>query len=165
MATGWLPGRLSPTGRKLAGELGRRRRDDGISVVFVSDLARATETARIAFAGSPIPVRADRRLRECDYGALNGAPVAQVAARKLDHIDEPFPGGQSYRQVVDQTRHLLAELAAAWDGHRVLLIAHSANRYALDHLLHGHPLPDLITAPFDWQEGWHYHLPTNWTDS
>jgi broad specificity phosphatase PhoE len=94
---------------------------------------------------------------------LNGAPVEQVSAQKLDRIDEPFPGGQSYRQVVDQTRDLLAVLAAARDGHRVLLIAHSANRYALDHLLHQQPLHDLVTAPFRWQEGWHYHLPTDWT--
>jgi broad specificity phosphatase PhoE len=75
----------------------------------------------------------------------------------------PFPGGQSYRQVVDQVAGLLAELASRWDGHRILIIAHSATRYALDHLLHGQPLEQLITAPFDWQEGWHYHLSSNWT--
>ena len=45
IATGWLPGKLSPTGRIQAGELGERRRDDGISVVFTSDLFRAGQTA------------------------------------------------------------------------------------------------------------------------
>jgi broad specificity phosphatase PhoE len=165
IATGWVPGRLSAAGRDFARELGRRRREDGITVVICSDLARAVETARIAFDGSAIPVLFDRRLRECDYGQLNGAPVDQVAAQKVHRIDVPFPAGQSYRQVVEQTRDLLRELAADRDGERILLIAHSATRYALDHLLHARPLAELVTAPFNWQEGWHYHLRTGWTGS
>ena len=52
IATGWLPGRLSETGRELARALGERRRDDGLAAVFTSDLARAVETAEIAFGGS-----------------------------------------------------------------------------------------------------------------
>jgi len=33
IATGWLPGELSETGRRQARELGERRRDDGIAAV------------------------------------------------------------------------------------------------------------------------------------
>ena len=62
------PGRLSESGRAAARELGERRRDDGIDVIYVSDLERALETVRIAFEGSDIPVRVDARLRECNYG-------------------------------------------------------------------------------------------------
>ena len=69
VATGWLPGRLSEKGRALARELGERRRDDNISAVFSSDLARAIETAEIAFAGVGIPIVRDWRLRECNYGS------------------------------------------------------------------------------------------------
>jgi broad specificity phosphatase PhoE len=162
IATGWLPGRLSERGRQLALELGMRRRDDDLAVVFVSDLARAIETAKIAFSGGNVPIIHDARLRECNYGTLNGMPVAQLAAERSRHIDEPFPGGQSYRQVVDQTRAFLRDLAAEWDGKRILIIAHSANRWALDHLLNGIPLADLIDTPFAWQEGWSYKLPTGW---
>ena len=66
IATGWLPGRLSAAGREQARELGERRRNDGVAVVFTSDLGRAVETAEIAFAGSPLPVVPDARLRECN---------------------------------------------------------------------------------------------------
>jgi hypothetical protein len=74
-ATGWLPGQLSKTGRKLAQELGKRRSGDGLAAVFASDLARAAETAEIAFAGTGIPIRQDPRLRECNYGTFNGMPA------------------------------------------------------------------------------------------
>ncbi|WP_413807066.1 histidine phosphatase family protein [Streptomyces sp. OE57] len=65
IATGWLPGRLSAAGRRVAAELGDRRRHDNFAAVFVSDLHRAMETAQIAFAGTTIPIHQDPRLREC----------------------------------------------------------------------------------------------------
>ena len=163
IATGWNHGRLSEAGRGAARELGVRRRDDGIAAVLTSDLGRAVETASIAFAGSDLPVRRDRRLRECDYGDLNGMPVARLAAERRRRIDEPFPGGQSYRQVVEQTRELLRDLSAEWDGRRVLLISHSANRWALQCLLEGASLEELVDAPFHWRPGWEFRLPGGWT--
>ncbi len=158
VATGWLPGRLSETGRGFARALGERRRDDGLAVVFTSDLARAVETAEIAFGESDIPVREDWRLRECNYGELNGRPVSEIDVERLRRIDEAFPGGESYREVVGRTRSFLDDLSPEFDDSRVLLIAHSANRWAIEHLLLGVPLEDLVAAPFEWQEGWEYRL-------
>jgi hypothetical protein len=40
----------------------------------------------------------------------------------------------------------------------VLLVGHSANRRALDHLLLGASLDELVAAPFVWREGWEYLL-------
>jgi alpha-ribazole phosphatase/probable phosphoglycerate mutase len=156
IATGRLDGELSPRGRDQAVELGRRRRDDGISAVYASDLGRAVETAEIAFAGTGILVQHDPRLRECDYGELNGAPVAEVAAVRGRHVDEPFPRGESYRQVVERTRAFLADVVARHDGERIVVIAHSANRWALDHLVNGVSLEQLVDAPFAWRPGWTY---------
>jgi broad specificity phosphatase PhoE len=158
IATGWLEGRLSDRGRQHAKALGERRRNDGIDAVYSSDLGRAVETAQIAFSGSEIPLFQDRRLRECNYGRLNGRPVPEIDVLRLDHVDVPFPGGESYRDVVERTRSFLGDLPAELDGGRVVLIAHSANRWALEHLLQGKELEELVTAPFDWQEGWYYRL-------
>jgi alpha-ribazole phosphatase/probable phosphoglycerate mutase len=56
--------------------------------------------------------------------------------------------------VAARTDEFLQDLVAGWDGQRVLLVAHSANRWALQHLLEGERLEDLVAAPFEWQEGW-----------
>ena len=154
VATGWLDGELSEYGRRLAVELGERRRD--VAAVYDSDLGRAVETAEIAFGGTPMPVHRDARLRECDYGQLNGVSVEAVTAVRGEHVDVPFPGGESYRQVVDRMRSFLGDLAAEHDGQRILAIAHSANRWALDHLVGGLSLEELVDEPFAWQEGWLY---------
>lgn len=158
IATGWLPGALSAHGRAESVRLGARRRD--VDVVYVSDLRRAVETVEIAFAGTAVPVIRDARLRECDYGRLNGAPVSSVAALRASCVEEAFPGGESYRDVVRRTESLLAEVAGERDGESVLFVGHSANRLALDHLLLGRPLADLVAEPFAWQEGWRYVVGT-----
>jgi 2,3-bisphosphoglycerate-dependent phosphoglycerate mutase len=156
IATGWFEGDLSERGREQAHELGERRRDDDVAAVFTSDLRRALDTAAIAFDGSGIPVLKDWRLRECDYGALNGMPTSRLDDERTRRIDVPFPGGESYFQVVDRMRAFLDGRLGGHEGGRVLLIGHSATRWSLDHLLAGVPLEELVGAPFDWQEGWTY---------
>jgi broad specificity phosphatase PhoE len=162
LATGWLDGQLSERGRALAAELGRRRRNDSVAAVFSSDLGRAVRTVQVAFGGSGIPVHVDARLRECDYGVWNGMPVSQLERERAQRISRPFPGGESYLQVVVRVAGFLEELARGWDGARVLVVGHTATRWALDHLLAGAALHDLVVAPFDWQEGWSYTLPAGW---
>jgi broad specificity phosphatase PhoE len=157
IATGWLPGELSAEGRRLARQLGERRRNDGLACVFTSDLRRAVETAEIAFEGSGLEIREDSRLRECNYGQLNGAPVEKLEPRRR-FVDKPFPDGESYRDCVVKMRDFLGDARREFEGHRVLVIAHSAQRWALRHLLEGVPLEDLVDATFEWQEGWEYVL-------
>ena len=162
IATGWLPGRLSARGRETAAELGARRRDDGLTAVLVSDLERALETVRIAFAGSPIPVVVDERLRECNYGRLNGMPRPRLDVERATHVDEPWPGGESYRDVVKRTAAFLDDLVRRWDERRVVVVAHSANKVALDHLLLRTDLGELVEHPMDWRPGWEYLVPKEW---
>jgi 2,3-bisphosphoglycerate-dependent phosphoglycerate mutase len=161
IATGWLPGKLSARGRMLARELGDRRLHDRIAAVFPSDLARAVETATIAFGGTGIPILPDARLREIDYGDWNGCPVARLQDTRAAYITTPYPDGQSFNEVVEDVDLFLAELAAAWDGKRVLIIGHTATRWALDKLLHGVPLEQSVDAPFNWKPGWEYVLRRN----
>ena len=158
IATGWLEGQLSEEGRRLARRLGERRRGEWIDTVYTSDLGRAIETAELAFGDSGIPIRLDARLRECNYGLLNRGPVFEVERQRIKRIDEPFPGGESYRQTVERTRSFLGEVALEHGSGRIVVIGHSATRWALDHLLKGVSLAVLVGTPFEWQEGWLYEL-------
>ena len=158
MATGWLPGKLSAAGWENARSLGERRRNDGVAAVFTSDLGRAVETAMLAFAGTGIPVLHDWRLRECDYGEWNGAPVTQVHDARVDHLDTPYPGGESWRDAIARVTRFFADLALRWDRARVVVIGHVATRWAFEHECDGVPLERLVAAEFVWQEGWEYEI-------
>ena len=159
LASGWNNGQLSARGHVLAQELGDRRRNDGIAAVFTSDLGRAVETATIAFKGSSIPVLHDWRLRECDYGELNGAPVNEVHADRCVHLDQPYPLGESWRGAVTRVGRFLDDLPMRWSARRVLVIGHVATRWGFDHFINGDRLEDLIAADFAWREGWEYRIP------
>jgi broad specificity phosphatase PhoE len=157
-ATGWLPGRLSERGRQLAEELGERRRDDGMAVVFTSDLHRAVETADIAFGRTGLPILHDWRLRECNYGQCNGMPSAVLHKDRRKHLDQPYPGGESWRGAIARVGGFLNDLLSYWPDRRVLVIGHVATRWAFDALINGVALDDQIGMPFDWREGWEYRF-------
>jgi broad specificity phosphatase PhoE len=154
IATGWLGGALSETGRAQAAELGKRRRRNGIDAVYASDLWRAVETAAIAFEGSSIPLAVDWRLRECDYGELNGMPRPLLDEQRVRRVDEPWPGGESWRQAVARVGSFLDEVL----GDRVLVIGHVATRWALEHRVEGRALEELAAEEFAWLPGWEYEL-------
>jgi alpha-ribazole phosphatase/probable phosphoglycerate mutase len=53
----------------------------------------------------------------------------------------------------------LREVIRDWNGRRLLLIGHSATRWALDALINHERLEDLVDAPFNWRPGWEYAIP------
>lgn len=158
IATGWLPGRLSDRGRQNAIDLGRRRRNDGLAAVFVSDLARAVETVEVAFGAADIPVLKDWRLRECDYGRMNGSAAKEVHGHRQRYLDAPYPEGESWRQATDRVGRFLQDLPQRWNDLRILVVGHVATRWGLERFVSGSRLEELIVADFEWREGWDYRL-------
>jgi broad specificity phosphatase PhoE len=155
-ATGWLPGRLSTTGREQARAIGDRRRDDDLAAVFTSDLGRALETVSLAFEDVRIPILHDWRLRECDYGERNGMPVDELHRERGQHVDDPYPSGESWRDAIARVGRFLDDLPSRWSDRRVLVVGHTATRWALDHFITGVAVEELVDAPFDWKPGWEY---------
>jgi broad specificity phosphatase PhoE len=156
VASGHLDVELSETGRKQAAELGERYHGRDLAAVYTSDLRRSIATAEIAFCRSDVPRIIDRRLRECDYGAWSGCPVEQLDRQRTGFTDKPFPAGESYRDVVRRTDAFLSDLPRTVAP--VLLIAHRAQWYALEHLLAHRDLREVLTASWKWQPGWQYEI-------
>lgn len=100
---------LTDEGRRQAANLGTLLAGRSFDGVWSSDLSRAVETARIA-VGDP---SVDARLREMDFGELEGAvwdglpPETQAALVRFDGFEAP--GGES----IDRLR---ARVVAFCDG-------------------------------------------------
>jgi broad specificity phosphatase PhoE len=156
VATGWRAGTLSAAGRDQARQLGRRRSNDGIEAIFTSDLARAIETVRIAFPEPTVPVFMDWRLRECDYGEMTGIHPDRL--ERAEHLDVPYPAGESWRQAVERVGWFVRDLRARHGWSRVLVVGHVATWRGLDHAIRGIPLESLVEKPIEWREGWEYRI-------
>lgn len=75
-------------------------------------------------------------------------------------MDVPYPNGESWRGAAARVGRFLGDLPSRWEGGRVLVVGHTATRWALDNILKGVPIEELVDAPFDWQPGWEYILET-----
>jgi len=159
-ASGWSDVGLSELGKKQSVALGEIVRDKKFHAVFCSDFRRAVETAGIAFAGFSIVK--DRRLRECDYGEMEGKDSDEVDSVMLQRIEVPFPGGESYKDVEARMRDFLNDVLRKCDGKRVAIVAHRAPQLALDVLLKGKAWETAIKEDWRlngrWKPGWEYTL-------
>ncbi len=87
----------------MAGELRLWRwGDDGIGAVFGSDLARAAETAAIAFGATGIPVLLDVAAARVRLRTDNGMPSGELRRACATTWMSLYPGGESWRQAVDR---------------------------------------------------------------
>ncbi len=157
LSSGHFDVALSPLGEQQSKEMGQRYLGYHFDAIFCSDLQRSYKSAQIAF-DNRYPIIQDARLRECDYGDLTRHPSEEVDQEKINHIDVPFPNGESYNQTNNRMKEFLEDLKKDYDGKRVMIIGHRATQYGLESYINGKDLKDLISTPFKWQPGWVYEL-------
>ena len=109
-------------------------------IVFSSDLTRAVESASIVFSYLSVSKISDSRVRECNYGELNGQDKNLV--NYSEHIANPFPNGESLKDVENRICNFCKFLKENYDNKKVAIVAHRAPQLALD----------VITKKISWQE-------------
>lgn len=161
LATGWLPGELSEEGIKRANALGVQLAGRQFDAVFCSDLKRAIDSAQIFF-GDRFQIIQDDRLRECNYGDIDGKSKDIKEGMMNDCINQPFPNGESYRDVEARMESFCNFLKEKYAGKRVAIVAHQAPQLALDVLLKNKSWEQAIAEDWRntgaWQPGWAYEL-------
>ena len=161
LSSGWNDVALSALGEGQAHALKETLEGQKFDAVFTSDLVRAVRTGEIAFDAS-IPHVADARLRECNYGDMNGGPSELVEPMQENAITIPMPGGESYEDVKTRTEDFLSILAQEYDGKHVAIVAHKAPQLALEVLLRGKTWEEAFAEDWRktkaWQPGWEYEL-------
>lgn len=161
LSSGWNDAKLSRTGIQQSKDLAKLTADMQFDVVFTSDLSRAVESAQLAW-GDTYPVQQDARLRECNYGDLNGKPSDIVEPVQEQAIDTPMPNGESYEMVKRRIDDFLDFLRANYEGKQVAIVAHKAPQLALDVLLKGMTWQEAFDNDWRkakaWRPGWTYTL-------
>lgn len=159
LATGWLPGELSAKGEEQAKKLGEQVADQYFDAVFCSDLKRAVDSANLGF-GDKYQIIEDKRLRECNYGDLNGKPASAFKNRMKVFITTPFPNGESYQDVEARLNSFVEYLSENYGGKHVAIVAHQGPQLALDVILRGKTWQQAIDQDWRkakaWQPGWPY---------
>ena len=162
ISSGWKDVELSELGIKQSIALKEQTKDKKFDVVFCSDLQRARNSAKLAWDGI-YQIIPDARLRECNYGKLNGASSAVVEPMQEEKcITNRFPEGESYEDVKVRIVDFLEFLKKNYDGKNVAIVAHKAPQLSLDVLIKGKTWKQALAEDWRktkaWKPGWEYEL-------
>ena len=156
-STGWIPGELSEKGVQQSIELRNQIDMNKIDLVISSDLKRAIDSAEYTFGGLKEIIH-DDRLRECNYGDLNGKRSSLVVYE--DHISEPFPNGESLKDVETRIRDFCDFLKEKYNNKTVAVVAHKAPQFAFEVITQNITWEEAIKNDWRkvkaWRPGWEY---------
>jgi 2,3-bisphosphoglycerate-dependent phosphoglycerate mutase len=118
------------------------------TALWVSPYLRARQTAEIALAagGLEIPMTIDERLREREFGVLDGltrrgieAQWPEEAARRaaIGKFYHRPPGGESWTDSLLRVRSAVADLRRDCRGERVMVVAHQVVVLLLRYVVEG----------------------------
>jgi broad specificity phosphatase PhoE len=124
---------LDADGYAQAERLAEWASDAGLSALWSSPLSRALETAAPAARAAGLEVRIDERLREIDFGRVEGKTMAEaeelfpdeIRRFKADPVTYPMPGGEDPRHAARRAVSALRDIALAHPSARVLVVAHN----------------------------------------
>ncbi|MBP6042182.1 histidine phosphatase family protein [Candidatus Saccharibacteria bacterium] len=160
-SSGWKDAKLSELGIQESKELTKLTENQKFDVVFTSDLSRAIESANIAW-GDKYTKIADMRLRECNYGDLNGKDSDIVEPMQEKSVATPMLNGESYEDVKVRIDSFLKYLKANYDGKHIAIVAHKAPQLALDVLIKSMSWEEAFSNDWrktkSWQAGWDYYV-------
>ena len=123
---------LTQAGRIQVSSLGRRMGKIQFDTLISSDLGRAQETAAIVADYTGHSVEVDSRLRERNYGVLEGLTVDEIKAghpevlHKLKNADPDYviPEGESHRQHYRRNVEFIEESLAKSSRATIGVVAH-----------------------------------------
>lgn len=119
--------------------------------MLASDTGRAAATAARINLRLRLPLTADARLRELDWGRWTGKTVAALRAEEPEAVAEQEaagweftpPGGESRRHQLARSRQALCSAARTHPGAAILVVTHEGVIKAIAHHLSG----SRFTAP------------------
>ena len=154
--SGWSNPLLSELGLKQAEELRQLVKDKQFDFVFTSDLQRAVKTAEIVFPDAP--VKRDERLREMNYGLLNGQPGSIFPENPYWCIENRFEQGECCLDVQERIEQFLSEHYE--QGLHIAVVAHRYPQLAFEVIFNKLSWPEALDQDWRkvgvWQASWTY---------
>ncbi len=155
--SGWNQVKLNEIGKQQSLDLGKNTNYE-FDIIFTSDLIRAIESANLSWPN--IKKVQDSRLRECNYGDFNGKDKSLVQYE--NHINKPFPKGESLKDVEKRIREFLNYLKDNYSNYKIGIVAHRATQLAIEVITKNISWEEAIETDWrktkSWKPGWKYEI-------
>ena len=173
LTQGWCDSPLSQLGVKQVENMSLQLKDYCINKAYTSPLGRAVETSEIILQSHNIAPIYDKRLKEVNFGILEGINtqfVRELHVESSDWVDtlemdyRPYKG-EDLHSVITRQREVINDIVEnSQEDDTILVVGHGCSLYGLVKTLVPHDarlrFPDNATAIIvDYKEG-HYSLDT-----
>jgi len=112
-----------------------------IDFIFSSDLLRTKQTAKLVSKSLKVKLKFDKRLREIDFGSLNGKPngktLEQLFHSKLATKNHKIKKVETYQSVLKRIASFLREVEKIYKGKNILIVSHQAPLWILENKVNG----------------------------
>jgi broad specificity phosphatase PhoE len=147
--SGWFDVELSQRGQGMARDLRPRLGQHHFDSVWSSDLQRARATAELAYG----PARPDPRIRELDFGPLEGEDWTQLPAEQQQKVvrfeEDCTCGGELISQFEARVLSFIEELPA---GNHLLFVHAGVIRAVLRQVQADQYVPPTTVAVINWSQ-------------
>lgn len=154
---------LNAAGRRQAELAARHLAGAAVAALYSSDLLRAWRTAEAIGRALGLSPRALPRMRERDWGVLQGLTAEEAEQRhphafqrmKARDPDYDFETGESKRAVSQRVAEALEGIAAAHAGETIIIVLHGGVLDVINRYVRGTPLDtrrdfDIPNAGLNW---------------
>ncbi len=129
---GQKDGELTDKGITQAQSTQKRFSQHKLDAIYSSDLKRAKHTAEVIAQGHGKNVIGEPRLRETQFGSLDGKKITDMTAEEEYQLERLYsgtpgyciPGGESLEQVQARVMGCLHQIATECKGRTVLVVSH-----------------------------------------
>ncbi len=140
LTQGWCDSPLSKTGRAQVEGLKSKLEEIKIDAAYSSPLGRAVETAEILIQGREIELIQDKRLKEINFGIMEGISQDLVQKLQIESRDwlndmcmdyRPYEG-EEIHEVIKRQERFLEDIKEKHDqDETILIVGHGCSLYAL----------------------------------
>jgi broad specificity phosphatase PhoE len=120
---------LTGKGIKQVKEITKEIENKNIDLVFASDILRTKQTAEIVTRKIGKEIKFDKRLREYNFGELNGTFFKEyciVFPNTTSRFIKKPKGGENYKEITKRMWSFFAEINKKYSGKNILIISHQA---------------------------------------
>ncbi|MEK7664043.1 MAG: histidine phosphatase family protein [Patescibacteria group bacterium] len=126
--------------KKAAKKLKKRH----IDLMIVSDLLRTKQTAEILSKSLKIGPKFDKRLREVNFGNMNGKSAEELLYMgfRKDKVNKGGEKSESYGDVLKRVLNFFTEVNRRYQGKNILIVSHQCPLWVLENKLEGFSLKE-----------------------
>lgn len=126
---------LTERGKKQIEILAKKLKQEGLDLIFSSDIPRAHQTAKIMAKELGLKVNLDLRLRDINYGIYHGRPRREFHQDFPDEEERFYTApqnGESWSDCKKRVSDFIKEIDKKYQGKKILIIAHGDPLWLLE---------------------------------